>query len=112
MTEKQIEVKHKGVVVATINCPVYDSLNEMVAAKGEDTVLKLANTQNVTNLANEERAVHAGRPSNLKLRNDAIARIPADEWPALAGNKDAIQLRIDQEVAKIKAELGIKDEEE
>ncbi len=64
--EKSIKMRKDGktVEVDVIQIPVYESLAEMIDAKSEAEVLKLALTQNGTNLMNTARAQH--KPTTAK----------------------------------------------
>lgn len=68
------EVKSASVVVATVQVPVYDTLEEAVEKEGKDTVLSLFNTQNATNQCNNARASVAA-PSKGKIKDTIIQEI-------------------------------------
>lgn len=68
------EVKSASVVVATVQVPVYDTLEEAIEKEGKDTVLSLFNTQNATNQCNNARAAVAA-PSKPKIKDALIQEI-------------------------------------
>lgn len=90
--------------VGTATYPVFDSTSEAVQTLGEGKVLELVNAQVRTNEMNRVRGLARSGPSKQALRQQAIARIPADDWIAVAGNMEAIEARIEREVELLRAE--------
>jgi len=99
------EVKSSSKVVGMAECPVYDTLPEMVEALGEATVLDLANTQNFTNVKNQIRSSATGKPSKQALRMQAIASIEASEFALVAGDVAKLENLINQKVQELEAKM-------
>ena len=81
----------KRAVVATVQADIYDSLTEATEALGEDTILALVNTQNITNMKNKARAEATGKPSKEDLRIEAFEMITDEERAATKGDTAALK---------------------
>ncbi len=113
---RKSEVKPDGTkerkVVAVIELTDYDNLAEMVSALGEQRVYELANAQSKTNEKNAARAAAVDEPSAAFLRNKALQSLitnPAKlaELQAATGTPGKVEEILAEEIARIKAEMGL-----
>lgn len=56
MKSNEIEVKTKGVVIATVDVPTYETIDEVLESLEEVKILSLVNRQNKADLTNKARA--------------------------------------------------------
>jgi len=97
------DVEHKKKVVGTVDCPVYENLNEAVEHEGEDKVLSLFNKQNHIRIQAAERQKHAlGRTSNQKRFNVGFNLLTTDELRQWQGRYEelAVWMRTDPDMKR------------
>jgi len=63
MHTDSVKVRTGGKVVATIEVPVYENLDDLIASEKAEVIVAKFNSQNSTDLANAERAKH--RPATM-----------------------------------------------
>lgn len=107
-TEAKVAVKSAKKVVARIDVPVYESIDELVEALGSDKVLKLANTQNKTNMKNDARAAATGEPSKKALEEAAWAKITPEMLAAVTGDIEGIRNLLNTAKEEVQKELAEK----
>ena len=83
MVEK--EVSSAKVVVGKVNVPQFDSIEEAVTTLTADAVLKLINTQHLTNEANKLRAGFNKVLSKSRARDIVIEKLMNGEYADDAG---------------------------
>src|SRR5690554_2083353 len=99
MKSKEIEVKSKSRTVATVEVPVYDSLQEAIEHEGEEKVLELFNQQNKTNIMNAARTAATQKLSKSVLRDRAFAELTVEEFQSVAGDQEALKRLIEKKMA-------------
>jgi hypothetical protein len=107
------DVKYKSEVVETIEIPVFENVEEMLAELGDKAVLDLANRQNKADLSNKCRAKY--RPSatgKTKLRQLAfeLASKDADltaQVTSLMGDFDGLTTFLDSLADRVKEEMDL-----
>lgn len=116
---REVEVKsaakskdNKREVVAKIDYPEYETLDEAVKALSEARALELCNVQVATNAKNEARAAATGVPSQSKLKEEAFMRLAQHPHKLQEVAGDAVRLNalLEAEILLIKKEKGIDQE--
>jgi len=106
-------VHHKGRHVGDVDVPVYETVDELIAAESEQTILNMFNKQNAIRLQANERAKHTeGRMGKQKRRELAFNLLSADEIAQFSGNMAGLQEYLDSEemqrrVAESQAEAAV-----
>ena len=83
----------KAKVVATIVVPVYENVDELIAAEKTETILDYFNSQNATNLQNAERIKHKPGVASKAAKRKALLNLCSTEevMEALDGAEDKAQ---------------------
>ncbi len=108
-TGKIVDGIKKQVKVGEVTCPIYESVDELVANVQAETLLGLFNKANVIRLQGNERAKHQdAKAGKTKRRGLAYNLLSQDELIKYAGNfaglqdyldSDEMQARVDADVA-------------
>jgi hypothetical protein len=109
------EVKSARSVVAKVETPVYDTLQEAIDKEGEKKVLELFNTQNGTNIMNAARAAATSVPTKAKIKSEIIQDLVDGKLAADAGFNEAkgdptrlqawTEAEVERRLAEYKAKL-------
>ena len=75
MKTDDVEVKMKGVVVATVEVPTYDTLDEVVEYLEEAKILSLVNRQNKADITNKARADKREKTAGKGKRYEAAINV-------------------------------------
>jgi len=97
-------------VVATVEVPIYENLQELIDNEPEDKIVNLFNKQNIINIQAAERQKHT---SNKKLGKKkylevAYSTLTHEELVEHAGNYDDLMnfLQSDEIKARVEAKLA------
>lgn len=108
METKTKDVKSKGKVVGVATYTVWDSVAEVIEARGEEPVLSLVNAQERTNEMNKIRSLATGKPSKELINRLAMQKILTEytaELSTAAGDEGALQRLIDRVSKEVEAGL-------
>ena len=102
MKTENSEVKHKGVIVATIEVPVYDTLDEIIAAHDEATIVDMFNKQyKIALQAKARNKFTEARTSKKAMRIKAFNLLTNEELARFAGDFVALEAFLEsQEMMK------------
>lgn len=109
-------VRHKGVQVAVIEVPEYDTLAEIQAAgKTEAEIVDFYNKSNKIALQGAERNKHAeGRASKKQLKKIAFNLLTTDEIARFKGDFDALDafLGSAEMIERVRTASGLSESDE
>ena len=98
MIEKTVPVSHKGNKVADINVPVYENVDELMAAESVEKILSMFNKANIIRMQANERSKHTeGKMGKMKTRGLAFKLLTPDEISQFAGDFAALNTFLDSE---------------
>ena len=109
MREVLKQVKTKNKVVAEVNVPVYETVEEIINSESAERIIAVFNNGNHVRIMGNERAKYSGTKTGKKLRRKmAFNCLTTDELMARAQDSDAleaflnspeIQARVDAQIA-------------
>lgn len=124
MQEVVKKVRHARKVVAEVSCPVYETLDELIASEKESAILAEFNHGNHIRIMSAKRATFSGTKTGKKKRHiAAFNSLTVDELMTVAQDADAleallnspdIQARVDtmlEEDAMLEEEATVETEE-
>ncbi len=101
------KVRHKTKVVAEIDVPVYDNVQEIVDSEPDERIIAVFNNGNHVRLMGNERAKHSGVRTGKKLRNRiAFETLTIDEIMSCQG--DGVKLEQLLDSPEIQARIDVK----
>lgn len=106
------EVKTKGKVVATIDIPIYESLDELMESVDEKVIIERFNNANTIALMGAERQKH--QPTKMgKSKKMAMAfnLLTPEEAMSCAGDYAKLQELLETKLPEVEAQLAIEDSE-
>ncbi len=96
MKEVLKKVRHKSQVVAEVNLPVYETVDEIIEYVTAEQIVAVFNNGNHVRIMGNERAKFSGTKTGKKKRNQlAFNCLSVDELMGVAQNAEAMQELLD-----------------
>jgi len=102
MTKVDSEGNKVRVKVAVAEIDAAETIEEAIELDGVEIVLHKRNTLTLAAEANRLREIARGGPSSKSLREKAILSILPEEWAEIAGDKEAIDAKIEEKTEELK----------
>ena len=101
------EVKTKGAVVAEVEIPIYENLDELIEAVDEKVIVERFNHANTIAIMGTERQKHTptkmGKTKKMRL---AFNMLTPEEAMSAAGDYDKLQELLESKLPEVEAQLA------